>query len=113
MAKKFLLTLMVSVMALTSMTTGKPSPEMYAAWEKKVDLAMNEWLDPKPSETQSCLEGIVTQINECRTEPYNYMIDYSVHGLSDLGSQEGCLNMTDTSYIVMSLNVSTTPVFFR
>lgn len=40
-------------------------------------------------------------------------MQYSLHGIADLGSMQGCLALDDTSYVVASLNVSTTPVFIR
>jgi len=42
------------------------------------------------------------------------MMQYSFHGLGDLGSQSQCEAIDlSSSYSVLSLNVSTTPVFIR
>lgn len=55
------------------------------------------------------------------------MLQYSAHGFNDLGNQEQCdglvptpmsnstlgYDFTNATYVVMSLNISTAPVFFR
>lgn len=40
-------------------------------------------------------------------------MQYSFHGIADLGSKRGCQSLDNTDYVVVSLNVSTTPVFIR
>jgi len=42
------------------------------------------------------------------------MMQYSFHALGDLGSKERCEQIdVESAYSVVSLNVSTTPVFIR
>ena len=42
------------------------------------------------------------------------MMQYSLHAIGDLGSMERCEQIeVESAYAVLSLNVSTTPVFIR
>lgn len=53
------------------------------------------------------------------------MLQYSFHGLNDLGSQSDCNSLapssnstlpfefTNSTFIMMSINISTVPIFFR
>ena len=42
------------------------------------------------------------------------MMQYSFHAIGDLGSQKRCVDIdSESAYAVVSLNVSTTPVFIR
>ena len=53
-------------------------------------------------------------MDQCRQAPYNQMMQYSFHGISDLGSKSHCEQLdVESAYAVVSLNISTTPVFLR
>ena len=95
-------------------------------------IKMQNWLKGKSPELQACLKGVTAMINECRTGPWGEMVQYSAHALNDLGNQPSCEQLnkissslqanstylneymfSNSTYIVMSLNVSTTPVSLR
>jgi len=40
-------------------------------------------------------------------------MEYSFHGINDLGSYNECNTLANSSYVVMSLNASTSPAFLR
>ena len=109
-----LLILITVLLSLTLPSLAYPSPERIAKFNKTYQASLNKWLAPKNETSQECLRQLLTQLNECRTEPYMQMMQYSFHGLGDMGDYHRCQDLDAYSaYAVISLNVSTTPVFIR
>ena len=115
------------VSLLLTVARSKPSPQQVAEFEQLYALRMQQWLVNKTEDQQLCFKGLASLVGQCRTGPWGQMMQYSAHGFNDLGNQELCDQLTPTTgsnstfgydftnatYVVMSLNVSTAPVFFR
>ena len=65
------------------------------------------------NDTQVCVEDLLVQQDDCEQGVMHQRMLNSFHGLADLGSESECEALDNSSYVVMSLNVSTTPVFIR
>ena len=96
------------------MACAMPSPDQIAKFKKDYQEQLDEWLAPKTNQTATCLESLIEQLDQCKHAPYDQMVQYSFQGIGDLGSKQRCIDIdAETAYAVVSLNVSTTPVFIR
>ena len=78
----FILTLVLCL----SPTQAKPSDAQIAAFKQEYNKRLDAYLATKSNSTATCIDGLITQMNMCKTAPYNRMVQYSLHGIGDLGS---------------------------
>ena len=106
--------LLFTALLLLSVALAKPSPQQLKDFQATYQSKLNGWVEDKPEQAKECLTELAAYSWSCKHDPYQSMIQYSAHAIGDLGSQKQCEQVsTNSSYVMMSINASTTPVFFR
>lgn len=82
-------------------------------FQARYDQAVSDYVAPMNAQSQECVTDLIEQQNQCEQGQFYQRMQNSLHGIADLGSMSGCLSLDNTNYVVVSLNVSTTPVFIR
>lgn len=101
------------VLVLICFALAAPTPDQIAEFKALYKSRLENYLAPMQNDTQQCVKDLIVQIDNCRNGTEMRRMEYSFHGINDLGSYNQCNTLENSDYVVMNLNASTTPAVLR
>jgi hypothetical protein len=78
------------VLALICFALAVPTPDQIAEFKALYKSRLENYLAPMQNDTQQCVKDLIVQIDNCRNGTDMRRMEYSFHGINDLGSYNQC-----------------------